>query len=371
MSKFDAISHRLVLERWIRKKGFTRIAEVGVKKGNTFLYLLENCPNLTVVGIDIWENEVEKLPEHEQRLRQIVAEKYKDRGVLIKAPSVVASQMFDNSSFDLVFIDADHSEQSVREDITAWRRKVRPGGILCGHDAHMEGVRRAVDSLCPGWLHNDQHVWSINCKDPQILTMIPYADDRNYGRACNEFMECIPDDAWACVVDHDAMFTTPEWHRQLTSAAIQRPDGCFSAMTNRIKCEWQLVPDVDVKNHDIQYHRQIGEKLLESHKMLDVTDDPNDKTPGGLIMMMSKQAWKEAGGFPQGLHYLDRIMWLALKKAKRRIFIIKGLYLYHWHRGAGEPIQKGEWVRPHKMPNGEVIGIADRSKLPVYGQHSR
>ena len=31
-------------------------------------------------------------------------------------------------------MDADHSYDSVRNDVAAWRSKVRPGGILCGHD---------------------------------------------------------------------------------------------------------------------------------------------------------------------------------------------------------------------------------------------
>ena len=50
--------------------------------------------------------------------------------------------------FDLVFIDATHSEESVREDIQLWAPKVRPGGIVCGHDYNNKrfpGVKIAVD----------------------------------------------------------------------------------------------------------------------------------------------------------------------------------------------------------------------------------
>lgn len=56
-------------------------------------------------------------------------------------PSESAAQVLADASFDLVFLDADHSYRSTRADIRAWRSKVAPGGILCGHDC--EG--RAAD----------------------------------------------------------------------------------------------------------------------------------------------------------------------------------------------------------------------------------
>lgn len=54
---------------------------------------------------------------------------------------------------DLVFIDGDHSEASVVADIEAWRPHVRPGGILCGDDYHVDvcpGVAPAVQRALPG-----------------------------------------------------------------------------------------------------------------------------------------------------------------------------------------------------------------------------
>lgn len=52
----------------------------------------------------------------------------------MKMESSDAACIVADHSFDLVFIDGDHRYEGIRRDIELWRRKVRPGGILCGHD---------------------------------------------------------------------------------------------------------------------------------------------------------------------------------------------------------------------------------------------
>ena len=58
-------------------------------------------------------------------------------------PADDAAQIISDHQFDLVFIDADHSYQATKSDIAKWRNKVKPGGILCGHDC--EGRVRDFD----------------------------------------------------------------------------------------------------------------------------------------------------------------------------------------------------------------------------------
>ena len=76
-----------------------------------------------------------------------------DAGVLdairpMRLPSVVAATLFANASLDFVFIDADQSQASVQADILAWRPKLRPGGILAGHDWNTYGsVQQAVTAM--------------------------------------------------------------------------------------------------------------------------------------------------------------------------------------------------------------------------------
>jgi predicted O-methyltransferase YrrM len=48
---------------------------------------------------------------------------------------------------DMIFIDGDHEYTAVRRDIANAKRKLAPGGLLCGHDASWPGVRAAVTEL--------------------------------------------------------------------------------------------------------------------------------------------------------------------------------------------------------------------------------
>lgn len=53
-----------------------------------------------------------------------------------------------NAAWDVVFIDAMHTYEGVRDDIARWWPHVKPGGVLClhdyGHDA-FPGVKQAAD----------------------------------------------------------------------------------------------------------------------------------------------------------------------------------------------------------------------------------
>jgi hypothetical protein len=53
---------------------------------------------------------------------------------LIRMYSLDAVGTFDDNSLDFVYLDGNHSYESVVEDITSWRPKIVKGGLLCGHD---------------------------------------------------------------------------------------------------------------------------------------------------------------------------------------------------------------------------------------------
>ncbi|HMS55783.1 MAG TPA: class I SAM-dependent methyltransferase [Fimbriimonadaceae bacterium] len=72
---------------------------------------------------------------------------------ILEENSAAAHHHFAPQSLDFIFIDADHSYPAVKRDIRNFLPKVKPGGILAGHDyGHSPQVRRAVDEAlgpCP------------------------------------------------------------------------------------------------------------------------------------------------------------------------------------------------------------------------------
>jgi Methyltransferase domain len=58
-------------------------------------------------------------------------------------PNIVSIE--DNSTnvtslcdLDLVFIDGEHTHEAVKKDLEHWYPRIRPGGILCGHDFYKD-----------------------------------------------------------------------------------------------------------------------------------------------------------------------------------------------------------------------------------------
>jgi hypothetical protein len=72
-------------------------------------------------------------------------------GRLRECDSVFGASRYIDGTLDFVFIDADHQYASVRRDIDAWLPKVKPGGIIAGHDhcPDFTGVIQAASETFP------------------------------------------------------------------------------------------------------------------------------------------------------------------------------------------------------------------------------
>ena len=136
--------HRQTLVELVRANGWKRGAELGVDKGVLFGLLLKSCPDLHLTGVDTF-------PDMQRSRRVFDYEAgYSDRCEVLRMTTTEAARLFEDEHFDFVFIDADHSYKAVKQDITHWEPKVRPGGWLGGHDYHerkFPGVVKAVNEL--------------------------------------------------------------------------------------------------------------------------------------------------------------------------------------------------------------------------------
>jgi Methyltransferase domain len=69
-----------------------------------------------------------------------------------RSRSVDAAAAFADETLDWVYIDGDHTYEAVKADLEAYRRTVKPGGLLAGDDYGLpgwwgDGVTRAVDEF--------------------------------------------------------------------------------------------------------------------------------------------------------------------------------------------------------------------------------
>jgi predicted O-methyltransferase YrrM len=143
----------------VSKKGYKNLVEVGVWKGHSIIYLAKLLDDdvVTIHAVDLWNNtykyEDGPLNEQKQHVLEIFRENVKQAKlsneiVEIQKTSWDAAENFSDYSLDFVFIDADHSYDSVIKDIKNWLPKVKSGGMISGHDYNNPcGVKQAVDEF--------------------------------------------------------------------------------------------------------------------------------------------------------------------------------------------------------------------------------
>ena len=85
-----------------------------------------------------------------------------DNVEIIKDYSKHASFGFENESLDLVYIDGEHTYDSVLSDITHWLPKVKKNGYISGHDFNFESVKMAIIDSFKNTKLEDQHVRSFS-----------------------------------------------------------------------------------------------------------------------------------------------------------------------------------------------------------------
>jgi len=130
---------------------FNKGAEIGVRHAELSEYLLKLFKKMQLLLVDPYTSYDDLgyiFTEEEQNKILSQAKKrligYGSRANWIRKSSVEAAKGVEDSSLDFVFIDGEHTEAACTDDIYAWYTKVRPGGILSGHDYSMEGVSKAV-----------------------------------------------------------------------------------------------------------------------------------------------------------------------------------------------------------------------------------
>lgn len=159
--RWNALTRRLPHDRDIIG------AEIGVWEGKMSEQLLTLNPRLFLLLVDRWcvppvgdsyfegskmmSRQPQEVFDHAFKIALSRVEPYADRVKVYKMTSIQAAAYVGDESLDFVFIDGDHSYKGVTADLVAWTPKVKPGGIISGHDFDNAGtlgdVRGAVQDF--------------------------------------------------------------------------------------------------------------------------------------------------------------------------------------------------------------------------------
>ncbi len=141
----DILAYRAMVEQ-VPDGGM--IAELGCYKGRSLCSIAEvvRRKRIIVTAVDTWHYAQNALKEFEENVAAF--------GLL---PNVLpwhkssreAALRCHPGDLDLVFIDTPHDYDSVIADLKAWLPKVKPGGIIAGHDycPQWPGVAKALDEM--------------------------------------------------------------------------------------------------------------------------------------------------------------------------------------------------------------------------------
>lgn len=128
--------------------------EIGVCEGHSALRLLEHGVRFLFL-VDPWADYEGFMAYggvggaenvHQDCLERLSA--YQNRFAIFRMPSAEAERFI--PEVDFVWVDGNHAYEYVKSDLEFYWPKVKPGGLLCGHDYTNSGscqVQRAVDEF--------------------------------------------------------------------------------------------------------------------------------------------------------------------------------------------------------------------------------
>ena len=131
------------------------VAEIGVAEGDFSEKILKITKPEKLHLVDFWGS------ERYGYAKNVVYHKFEnelhEKKVEINLGySYAVAGSFSDHYFDWIYIDTDHSYQTTKKELEAYKNKVKPGGIIAGHDYIMGnwismnryGVMEAVHEFC-------------------------------------------------------------------------------------------------------------------------------------------------------------------------------------------------------------------------------
>lgn len=132
------LTDRLALLRLLPKQGV--VAELGVAAGDFSQQILDICQPTELHLVDVWGSERYGEALYSKVKAQFSANQGPARPTVAihRQTSLEAIDAFPDSFFDWIYIDTTHSYELTRDELRGYANKIKPNGIIAGHD-YMQG----------------------------------------------------------------------------------------------------------------------------------------------------------------------------------------------------------------------------------------
>lgn len=141
--------------------------EIGALRGDYSAIILKGSNLRKLYSVDSWKEyqsglyqDINNMPQgvhdHNRRVAEGALREFGPRSEILWMTSQEAADRFEDASLDFIYIDANHSYEECRRDISLWWPKCRQGGFFSGDDFLPDGiyeqgvfgVQSAVLELC-------------------------------------------------------------------------------------------------------------------------------------------------------------------------------------------------------------------------------
>jgi hypothetical protein len=145
-----------------------KILEIGIFKGEFYDFIISNCNVDYIDGVDLFtgisysgdaDGNNPILYDIEKSYLDLI-EKYKNNkeARFFKSDSSKFLESKEDNTYDIIYIDGDHSYEGFKKDLLLSFKKIKNGGYIMGHDYEMNmlkaqniyefGVKKATDEFC-------------------------------------------------------------------------------------------------------------------------------------------------------------------------------------------------------------------------------
>ena len=133
-------------------------AEIGVYKGHNAKDMLEKLDIEKLYLIDVFNKKYASKKTVDKHLSE-----YSGKLIWLIGRSEIVANDIEDESLDFGYVDGGHKKPQVLKDLQAYYPKIKPGGLICGHD-YQENIKLGVYAAVNEFF-NDKKIFFAPCLD--------------------------------------------------------------------------------------------------------------------------------------------------------------------------------------------------------------